>query len=115
MEAFQAVIEDWGIFEWGVPTFQATIETSYHQFDLGDAFGTDPLDMNRSYVITPLTDLLLRDMYLSLNTSWQHGIHEVSGASRYTPEYAPFSWDVSQPFSRPYILSPSLLSCCLLV
>jgi hypothetical protein len=95
--------EKWGFFEWGMPTFQATIETSYHQFDLGDAGGTDPMDMNRNYAILPMSDSIIREMYYTLNTSWEYGIHEVNG--HYTPNCAPFSWDVSQPFTRPYILN----------
>ena len=95
--------ENWGIFDYGVPTFQATIDTSYHQFDLGDAIGTDPMDMNRDYPIWQMNDSIIRDMFRTLNASWEYGIHELSG--HYTPNYAPFSWDVSQPFTYPYIFN----------
>ena len=102
-EQINSDMENWGIFEYGIPTFQATIDTSYHQFDLGDAIGTDPMDMNRDYPIWQMNDTIIRDMYHTLNASWEYGIHELSGY--YTPNYAPFSWDVSQPFTYPYIFN----------
>ena len=100
---FDLTYEKWGLFEWGMPTFQGTIETSYHQFDLGDAGGTDPLDMNRDYDILEFTDDIIRQAYNSLNDSFSGGVHELDGY--YTPNYAPFSWDVSQPFSYPYLFT----------
>jgi hypothetical protein len=38
-----------------------------------------------------------------LNTSFTEGIHAINGV--YTPNYAPFSWDISQPFTFPYLLN----------
>ncbi|MHA1734324.1 MAG: hypothetical protein ACTSU5_20485, partial [Promethearchaeota archaeon] len=96
-------VENWGWFEWGMPTFQATIDTSYHQFDLGDASGTDPMDMDRDYPIFPFNDSTIRDAYRSLNTSFSGGVHPLDGY--YTPNYAPFSWDISQPFEFPFLFN----------
>jgi hypothetical protein len=53
-------MEKWGFFKWGLPTFQATIDTSYHQFDLGDATGTDPMDMKHDYNIYPFTTNIIK-------------------------------------------------------
>ncbi|GAB4310145.1 MAG: hypothetical protein Kow0069_10100 [Promethearchaeota archaeon] len=101
--AWDPGVEKWGWFEWGMPTFQATIDTSYHQFDLGDAGGTDPMDMNRNYPVLELTDEVIKSAYETLDTSFSGGVHELDGY--YTPNYAPFSWDVSQPFKFPYLFN----------
>ncbi len=103
-DLFDTGIENWGIFEWGLPSFQATIETSYHQFDIGDSNGLGSTPFLRGYSVQQLNNTILAIWYKCLDYSWTQGIHEV-GSGHYTPNYAPFSWDVMQPFTRPYILN----------
>ena len=58
----------------------------------------------RAYTIQEMNNTILSTWYKCLNSSWIAGIHEVN-AGDWTPIYAPFSWDVMQPFKRPYILN----------
>ncbi len=103
----------------GVPTLMLTINTSYHQLALGRVTSLDiwseeaeilgqltdsPKDLIPiSTVKVPLTNSNIYVFYDRLNLSLTQGFHTFEGEE--VPNFAPFTYDVLQVFTEPYIHS----------
>ncbi len=103
----------------GVPSLLLTINTSYHQFAMGrvtslNLFGKEAeilgqLSTKRHKIIpintkiNPLTNDSIYNLYGRLNKSLTQGFNNFDGED--IPNYAPFSYDILQVFTAPYIHS----------
>ena len=85
----------------GGQTVKLTIDTFYHAFDSGE--GSNETAYN--YNVQMLTDSVLKDWYSHLNESLYGTIHDISIIGFTTPEISPFTFDVTNPFQRPYIIN----------
>lgn len=106
-EVYDGGIENWCMGASGTPTIQLTVETSYHAFDKGDpASGGE--EQGQDYGVQYLNDTVIRALYASLDTSFREGLL----VAEQTPKYSPFSFDLCQPFTAPYIINnfPTLLT-----
>jgi len=103
----------------GVPTLMLTINTSYHQLALGRVtslnywgkeaeilgqLSDSPFDLIPiSTLKVPLTNSNIYVFYDRLNLSLTQGFSDFDGEE--IPNYAPFTYDVIQVFTEPYIHS----------
>ena len=98
-EIFDSSLNNWVYGIGGMDTPVITVETSYHSFDKGDADGG--INWNFAYQVYNLTDQIIYQWFERLNISFYGGIHSVDGVA--TPWFSPFSYDIMNPFQRPYI------------
>ncbi|MFX0173517.1 MAG: hypothetical protein ACFE9L_16620 [Candidatus Hodarchaeota archaeon] len=101
VEDLDLLSADWIASQFGGQTFNMTIDTFYHAFDNGKGSNEIAFD----YYVQELNNSLLKDWYSHLNESLHGTIHNIPVISYTTPEISPFTFDVSNPFQRPYIIN----------
>lgn len=87
--------------QFGGQTPKMTIDTFYHAFNSGE--GSNEISFD--YYVQELNNSILKDWYSHLNESLHGTIHNVPVIGYTTPEISPFTFDVSNPFQRPYIIN----------
>ncbi|RMG25855.1 MAG: hypothetical protein D6732_21965 [Methanobacteriota archaeon] len=85
----------------GYNTIDLTVDTSYHTFDLGPG-GTQ---YGYDYPVDALTDAVLKDWFLEINETFNLGTKIWSAFGVDVPVVAPFTHDVTQVFTFPYLIS----------
>ncbi len=85
----------------GAQTLKLTIDTFYHAFDSGEGSN----ETSYHYEVQELTDSILKDWYGHLNESLNGNILNIPVIDYTTPEISPFTFDVSNPFQRPYLIN----------
>ncbi|MCE7735479.1 MAG: hypothetical protein GPJ54_11415 [Candidatus Heimdallarchaeota archaeon] len=85
----------------GLATFELTVDTSYHTFDLGPG-GTE---YGYNYIIEELSSTVIREWYKIMDETFLNGTHEWSYFGIDVPVTGPFTFDVTQVFDAPYIIS----------
>ncbi len=82
----------------GYTTFELTVETNYHNFDIGP--GGDFIGYK--YSVEALNHSIIQTLYAEIQTALEGGTHFVFSK---TPVYSPFSFDLMQVFKAPYLIS----------
>ena len=85
----------------GLTTFELTVDTSYHTFD----FGPGGAEYGFNYLIEELSSTQIRDWYKIMDETFINGTHEWSYFGIDVPVTGPFTFDVTQVFNAPFIIS----------
>lgn len=85
----------------GLTTFELTVDTSYHTFD----FGPGGAEYGFNYIIEELSSTVIREWYKIMDETFLNGTHEWSYFGIDVPVTGPFTFDVTQVFDAPYIIS----------
>ena len=101
VEDINSIETDYISAQFGGQTLKLTIDTFYHAFDSGE--GSNETAFN--YQVQKFNNTIIKDWYSHLNESLHGSIHNIPVISYTTPEISPFTFDVSDPFQRPYIIN----------
>lgn len=85
----------------GLATFELTVDTSYHTFDLGSGGA----EYGYNYVVEELSSTQILDWYKIMDETFENGTHSWSYFGIDVPVTGPFTFDVTQVFNAPYIIS----------
>ncbi|MCE7734796.1 MAG: hypothetical protein GPJ54_07975 [Candidatus Heimdallarchaeota archaeon] len=85
----------------GFTTTEMTVDTSYHTFD----FGPGGTYYGQAYAISDLNNTLLKSWYSEIDGTFANGTHSWSYVGIDIPITAPFTFDVTQVFTAPYLIS----------
>ncbi|MHA2253178.1 MAG: hypothetical protein ACXAD7_22645 [Candidatus Kariarchaeaceae archaeon] len=91
----------WSYSPIGMVTIDLTVETSYHTFDLGP--GGNEYGFN--YDVSALTDDIIRQFYAEAAETFELGVHIWTYFGVDVPYVAPFAHDITQVFTKPYLIS----------
>ena len=85
----------------GTGGLKLTVDTFYHSFDTGE--GSNEIGYN--YTVEDFSDPVIKDWYSHMNESLHDTIHNIPIISYTTPKVSPFTFYVSNPFTKPYIIN----------